>query len=181
MLDGHALGGQRSDEEQGRDVLAADGAGKPGPAALEPALDGDRRAAVAASRGGLHPQLFQGLQEIVQGPLAEAVAAGEDVSALPQSRKRRQKAHGGAGVTQVNGLRHRPPVAADALDPDVIALPVKARPQLGQGLGGDLGVFSPEGVAQHAFPRGESRGHQGPVGVTLRAGQSEGGVDRLCG
>ena len=79
-LDGHALGGQRADEEQGRDVLAADCAREPGPAAPEAALDGDRRAAVAALRGDLHPQLFQGLQKIVQGPLAEAVAAGEEVS-----------------------------------------------------------------------------------------------------
>ena len=120
------------------------------------ALDGDRRAAVAALRGDLHPQLFQGLQKIVQGPLAEAFAAGEDVSALPQGGKRRKKAHGGAGVAQVDGLRHRPPVAADAPDPDGSALPVDARPQLRQGLGGEFGVFGPEGVAQQAFPGGQA-------------------------
>ena len=73
-LDFDSFRRQGADEEQGRDVLAADRAGEPGPAAPEAALDGDRRAAVASFRGDLHPQLLQGLQEIVQGPLAEALA-----------------------------------------------------------------------------------------------------------
>ena len=86
-LDLHALGGQRPDEEQGRDVLAADRAGELGPAALEAALDGDRRAAVAVLRGGLHPQLAQGLQKIAQGPLAEALGAGEEVVPCPRAAR----------------------------------------------------------------------------------------------
>ena len=81
----------------------------------------------------------------------------------------------------MDGLRHRLPLAADAPDPDGSALPGEAGPQLSQGLGGEFGVFGPEGVAQHAFPGGQSRGHQGPVGVALGAGQGEAGLDRRAG
>ena len=61
------------------------------------------------------------------------------------------------------------------------ALPVDVRAQLSQGLGGEFGVFGLEGVAQDAFPGGQGRGHQGPVGVALGAGQGEGGLDLPAG
>ena len=76
-LDLHPCRRQGADEQQGRDVLAADRAGEPGAAAFEATLDGNRRAAVAFFRSHLHPQLLQGLQEIAQGPLAKARRAGE--------------------------------------------------------------------------------------------------------
>ena len=96
--------------------------------------------------------MFQGLQEFAQGPLAEALRTGESISPLPQGRKRREEAHGGAGVAQVEGLGHRPPAAAGAADSNGIALPVNAGPQLRQGAGGEFGVFGLEGVAEDAFP-----------------------------
>ena len=79
------------------------------------------------------------------------------------------------------GSVDRPPAAADAPDPDGVALPVDAGPQLRQGLGREFGVFGLQGVAQHALPGGQGRGHQGPVGVALGAGQGEGGLDRRAG
>ena len=57
------------------------------------------------------------------------------------------------------------------------ALPVDPGPQLGQGLGREFGVFGGQGVGEDALPRGQGRGHQGPVGVALGAGQGESGVD----
>ncbi len=79
------------------------------------------------------------------------------------------------------GSVDRPPLAADALDPDGLALPVDARPQPRQGLGGEFGVFGLQRVAQQTLTSRQSRGHQGPVGVALGAGQGEDGLDRLMG
>ena len=79
------------------------------------------------------------------------------------------------------GSGHRPPAAAGAPDPDGGALPVDPGPQLRQGGGGELGIFGLEGVAQQTFPVSQRRGHQGPVGVALGAGQGEAGLNRLAG
>ncbi len=174
-------GGQGPDEQQGRDVLAADGPGQAGPAALEAALDQDRGAAVAFLRHGLNPQLRKGRQQLPQGPLAEAFRAGEQVLALPQGGERREQAHGSAGVAQVDGLGNREPAAAGALNPQRGVLPFNGRPQARQRLGRQLGVLGLQGVHKHAFPRSQRRGHQGPVSVALGAGQGEGGLDRLTG
>ena len=170
-------GRQGPDEQQGRQVLAADGAGELRPAAGEAAGDPHRGAAVASFGDGPDPHLAQGLQQLPQGPLAEALGAGEEVLSLSQGGQGREEAHGGAGVAQVNRQRRRQPAAASPRHPDGGALPVDPGPQLRQGLGRELGVFGGQGVGEDALPRGQGRGHQGPVGVALGAGQGEGGLD----
>ena len=76
------------------------------------------------------------------------------VSPLPQGDQRREEAHGGAGVAQIDGLS--PPAANGRRAPwtrMVGALPGDAGPQLSQGLGGEFGVFGLQGVAQdHVSP-----------------------------
>ena len=119
------------------------------------------------------------VQQLPQGPLAEALGAGEEVLPFSQGGEGGEEAHGGAGVAQVNGQRRRQPAAAPARHPDGGALPVDAGPQLRQGLGRELGVFGRQGIGEDALPRGQGRGHQGPVGVALGPGQGEGGLDLL--
>ena len=52
-----------------------------------------------------------------------------------------------------------------------------ARAQLGQSGGRELGVSRGQGIGEDTRPRGQGRGHQGPVGVALGPGQGEGGLD----
>ena len=79
------------------------------------------------------------------------------------------------------GSRRRQPVAGPARHADGRSLPVDARAQLGQGGGRELGVFGRQRIGEDALPPGQGRGHQGPVGVALGAGQGEGGLDLLAG
>ena len=78
------------------------------------------------------------------------------------------------------GNARRQPAAGPARHPDGGALPVDPGPQLRQGGGRELGVFGGQGVGEDALPRGQGRGHQGPVGVALGPGQGEGGLDCLA-
>jgi hypothetical protein len=180
-VDFHPQWHQRSDEQEGRKVLAAHRAGEAGAAAGHPSPDQDGRAAFAAGGFGLGAQLLQGRQEFAHGPLAEAGRAGEAVLALAQGRHCGEKAHGGAGVAQVDRLGHRRPTPADAPDLHRGLLPTDPGPQLGQGLGRQLRIFSLEGVAEQAFPRGQGGGDQGPVRIALGAGQGKDGLDRTPG
>ena len=151
------------------------------PAAGEAAGHPHRGAAVALLGYGLNPHLAQRLQQLPQGPLAEAVRAGQEILSFSQGDEGREEAHGGAGVAQVNRQRRRQPAPASPGHPDGRALPVDPGPQLRQGLGRELGVFRGQGVGEDALPRGQGRGHQGPVGVALGPGQGEGGLDLLAG
>ena len=175
------FGRQGPDEQQGREVLAADGAGELGPAAGEAPGDPDRGAAVAFFRGRPDPDLAQGREQLPQGPLAEALGAGQEVLSFSQGGERGEEAHGGAGVAQVNRQRRRQPAAGPARYADGRSLPVDGRAQLDQGGGRELGVFGRQGIGEDALPPGQGRGHQGPVGVALGPGQGEGGLDLPAG
>ncbi len=62
-------------------------AGELRPAAGEAAGDPDRGAAVASFGNGLNPHLAQRLQQLPQGPLAEALGAGEEVLPSPRATR----------------------------------------------------------------------------------------------
>ena len=58
-----------------------------GPAAGEAARPPDRGAAVAFLGGGPDPDLPQGGEQLPQGPLAEALGAGEEVLPSPRAAR----------------------------------------------------------------------------------------------
>jgi len=61
---------------------AADGSGKLGFSTGEPPGDPHRGAAVASLGYGPDPRLAQRLQQLPQGPLAEALGAGQEILSL---------------------------------------------------------------------------------------------------
>ena len=138
-------------------------------------LTGGQPSPLSETASNPHPA--ERVQQLPQGPLAEALGAGEEVLPLSQGGQGREEAHGGAGVAQVNRQRRRQPAASPARHPDGGALPVDPGTQLRQGLGRELGVFRGQGVGEDALPPGQGRSHQGPVGVALGPGEGEGGMD----
>ena len=93
------------------------------------------------------------VEQLPQGPLAEALGAGEEVLPFSQGREGREEAHGGAGVAQVNRQRRRQPAAARPVTRMVVPCQSMPGPQLRQGLGRELGVFGGQGIGEDALPR----------------------------
>ncbi len=68
--------------------------------------------------GRSHPQAGQGVEQVLNRPLAQALGAGEDIAAMSQGRHGAQESHGSAGVAQIDRRIRHLEIPARALQPD---------------------------------------------------------------
>ena len=102
--------------------------------------------------GRSHPQAGQGIEQVLNRPLAQAFGAGEDIAAMSQGRHGAQESHGSAGVAQINRRIRHLEIPAHPLDLTDGPLPVNAAAQLPERLGRVGRIFGPEQILRVLRP-----------------------------